>query len=203
MLHVGRFLCGLDFVLEGEENIPSSPCVFMIKHTTVFETYAQLAYLPQQTWVLKRELLWIPFFGWGLAAMNAISINRNSGRTAVTQVIDQGKERLASGISVSIFPEGTRVRPGETKRYGVSGAAVARASGVDIVPVAHNAGDFWPRRGLRKRPGLIRFCVGPPISAAELRPRDTNLLVQAWVETKMAEISDGYKNDPQPSSDGV
>lgn len=192
MLAAGRFLCGLNYALEGEENIPSSPCVFMIKHTTVFETYAQLSFFPAQTWVLKRELLWIPIFGWGLAAMRPIAINRKSGRTAVTQVIDQGKERLSHGVSLSIFPEGTRVAAGETKRYGVSGAALALAAGVKIVPVAHNAGDFWPRRGLRKRPGLIRICVGPAIDPAGRKPKDTNLIVQDWIESKMAEISGSY-----------
>jgi 1-acyl-sn-glycerol-3-phosphate acyltransferase len=200
MLAAGRFLCGLDYEIEGLEKIPDSPCVFMIKHTTVFETYAQLAFFPQQTWVLKRELMWIPIFGWGLAAMRPIAINRNSGRTAVTQVIEQGKDRLAKGISLSIFPEGTRVASGETKRYGVSGAAVAKAAGVSIIPVAHNAGDFWPRRGLRKRPGLIRICVGPPIDPSGRKPKETNLIVQEWVETKMAEISNGYK---LASSDGA
>ncbi len=193
MLWAGRLLCGLDFVLEGAENIPRGPCVFMIKHTTVFEVYAQLAWLPPQSWVLKRELLWIPIFGWGLAAMKPIAINRNSGRGAVAQVLEQGKARLAQGICLSVFPEGTRVGLGDTKRYGVSGAALALEAGVDIVPIAHNAGDFWPRRGVLKRPGLIRFCVGPPISAAGRRPKETNLLVQHWVESKMAEISRGYQ----------
>jgi 1-acyl-sn-glycerol-3-phosphate acyltransferase len=193
MLRVGRWLCGLDYVIEGQENIPDKACVFMIKHTTVFETYAQLAVLPPQVWVLKRELLWIPFFGWGLAATRPIAIDRNSGRNAIIQVISQGKERLADGICVSVFPEGTRVRAGETKRYGVSGAALAEAAGVDIVPIAHNAGDFWPRRGLRKTPGLIRFCIGPPISAAGRKPKDTNIIVQEWVESKMAEISTSYE----------
>jgi 1-acyl-sn-glycerol-3-phosphate acyltransferase len=194
MLFAGRFLCGLDYAVEGLENIPASPCVFMIKHTTVFETYAQLVLFPQQTWVVKRELLWIPIFGWGLAAMRPIAINRKSGRTAVTQVIEQGKDRLARGISLSIFPEGTRVRSGETKRYGVSGAAVAQAAGVPMIPVAHNAGDFWPRRGLRKRPGLIRVCVGPPIGAEGRKPKEANLIVQEWIESKMAQIGTNYNH---------
>ena len=194
MLRVGRIVCGLDYVIEGEDNIPTVPSVIMIKHTTVFETYTQLAVFPPQTWVVKRELRWIPLFGWGLAAMRPIAINRSAGRTAVTQVIEQGRDRLAKGIWITIFPEGTRVPTGQTKKYGVSGAALARDVQCPILPVAHNAGDLWPRRGLKKRPGLIRFCIGPPIDPADRPPKETNLMVQDWIETKMREISAGYED---------
>ncbi len=194
MLWVGRVVCGLDYVIEGEENIPTVPSVIMIKHTTVFETYAQLAIFPPQTWVVKRELQWIPIFGWGLASMRPIAINRSAGRRAVTQVIEQGLDRLSRGIWITIFPEGTRVRTGQTKKYGVSGAALAKEAQCPIVPVAHNAGDLWPRRGLRKRPGLIRFCIGPPIESGDRRPKETNLIVQDWIESKMREISPGYQD---------
>mgnify|MGYP001294653536 CR=1 FL=1 len=176
-------------MVEGQENIPDRPCVFLIKHTTVFEVYAQIALLRRQAWVIKRELLWIPIFGWGLAAMGPIAINRGSGRRAVTEVIAQGQRRLAQGVCLSIFPEGTRMGPGATKRYGVSGAALAAIANVDIIPIAHNAGDFWPRRGLRKRPGLIRFCIGPSIDPSGSGPKETNFRAQAWIENKMAEIS--------------
>lgn len=193
MMSAGRVLCGLDYVIEGAENIPDTPSVIMIKHSSVFEAYAQVAIFPRQTWVLKRELLWVPFFGWGLAALQPIAIDRGAGRAAVKQVIRQGKARLAEGVWVTVFPEGTRVAPGKTKKYGISGAALAQEAGVPIVPVAHNAGDFWPRRSLRKRPGLIRFVIGPPIDASAQPPKDTNLLVKDWIESKMAEISDGYR----------
>ena len=193
MLWGGRVICGFRYSVEGEENIPDEASIVMIKHTTVFETYAQLVFFPAQTWVVKRELLWIPIFGWGLAAMSAIGIDRGSGHRAVTQVIEQGKERLARGIWLTIYPEGTRMPPGQTRKYGISGAALAKEAGVKIVPVSHNAGDLWARRGLRKRPGLIRFCIGPPIDASTQSPKETNLKVQAWVESKMAEISAGYK----------
>ena len=193
MLWVGRIVCGLDYVIEGRENIPVEPSVFMIKHTTVFETYAQLAIFPPQTWVVKRELQWIPLFGWGLAAMRPIAINRSAGHAAVTQVIEQGRKLLADGIWITIFPEGTRVAAGQTKNYGVSGAALALDAGCPILPVAHNAGDLWPRRGLKKRPGLIRFCIGPPIEAGDRSPKETNLIVQDWIETKMKEISVFHK----------
>jgi 1-acyl-sn-glycerol-3-phosphate acyltransferase len=196
MLFMGKVLCGLDYVIEGVENIPDEPSVIMIKHTTVFETYAQLAIFPPQSWVVKRELLYIPFFGWGLAAMKPIAIDRGAGHSAVKQVIDKGKVLLAEGVWVTIFPEGTRVARGETKRYGVSGAALAKEAQCPVVPVAHNAGDFWSRRSLRKRPGMIRFCIGPPILPADRSPRETNRLVQDWVEGKMREISSGYSQKP-------
>ena len=193
MLVVGRLVCGLDYVIEGEENIPAEPSVIMIKHTTVFETYAQLAVLPPQTWVVKRSLQWIPLFGWGLAAMHPIAIDRSAGHIAVAQVIEQGRERLARGIWLTIFPEGHRMPAGQTRKYGISGAALASEVQCPVLPVAHNAGDLWPRRGLRKKPGMIRFCIGPPIAPGGLPPKELNLVVQEWIENKMQEISVFYQ----------
>ena len=202
MLLVGKYVCGLDYVVEGAENIPDEPSVVMIKHASVFEVYAQVVVFPQQVWVLKRELFLIPFFGWGLLALKPIAIDRKAGRTAVKQVIEQGQERLAEGLWVTVFPEGTRVQPGETKKYGISGAALAHAAGAKIVPVAHNAGDSWPRRSLLKRPGHIRFCIGPPIDASAQPPKETNVLVQSWIEGKMAEISSAYQQRGAESAPG-
>lgn len=179
---------------EGRENLPPGPSVMYIKHSSVFEAYAQISLFPRQTWVVKRELLFAPVLGWGVAAMRCIAIDRGASSKAVKQVIEQGKERLASGIWVTIFPEGTRMPPGETRRYGISGAALARAAGCLLVPVAHNARDFFPRNGLPERPGRIRLCIGPPIDPSAQEPKETNKLAQAWIEGKMAEISDGYKN---------
>ena len=190
----GRWLCGLRYRIEGREHIPDQPCVIMIKHASLFEAYAQVAIFERTVWVIKRELLRVPVFGWGVRGLKPIAIDRSSGGTAVKQVIEQGKERLAEGISVTVFPEGTRMPPGTTRRYGVSGAALAEASGCPILPVAHNAADLWPRSGFPKRPGLIRFCIGPPIDAAGRPPRETNLIVQEWIEGKMAEISEGYRD---------
>lgn len=193
-LWAGRVLCGMEVATEGSENIPDEPCVFLIKHTTAMETYWQIAALPPSTWVLKRELLWLPVFGWALAVvMNSIAIDRKAHGTAVKQVIEQGKQRLASGLSVCIFPEGTRMPPGETRRYGVSGAALAKETGCLVVPVAHNAGDFWPKRGLKKYPGKVRFCIGPPIAPGDRTPKELNLVAQDWIESKMREISRLYQ----------
>ena len=192
-LWAGRILCGMRVITEGSENLPDEPSVALIKHTTAMETYWQIWALPPQVWVLKRELLLIPLFGWGVGlVMKPIAINRKAGGPAVRQVIRQGRERLAAGFWISIFPEGTRVPPGQTRRYGISGAAVAAEAGCPIVPVAHNAGDFWPRRGLHKEPGTIRFCIGPPIDSRGQSPKETNLLAQEWIENKMREISAVY-----------
>lgn len=193
MLWVGRLTCGLDWVVEGEENLPPGPGVLYIKHSSIFEAYSHIGIFPRQTWVVKKELLWTPMVGWGVATLKCIAINRSAGGKAVKQVIEMGKERLAEGIWVSIFPEGTRMEPGETRRYGVSGAALARDAGCLIVPVAHNARDFFPRNGLPERPGRIRICIGPPVDPSVQDPKETNLIAQAWIESKMAEISAGYK----------
>ncbi|MCH9694832.1 MAG: 1-acyl-sn-glycerol-3-phosphate acyltransferase [Gammaproteobacteria bacterium] len=194
-LWAGKFFCGLDVAIEGQENLPDTPCVIMIKHTSALETYGHVPFFPRTTWVLKRSLLYIPVFGWALALVfRPIAIDRGAGRQAVKQVIQQGKEKLANGVWVSVFPEGTRVQPGETRKYGVSGAALAKEAGVPIIPMAHNAGDFWRRREFTKRPGTVRFCIGPPIDASSLPPKETNLVVQDWIENKMREISSAYQD---------
>ncbi|MEJ2521463.1 MAG: lysophospholipid acyltransferase family protein [Gammaproteobacteria bacterium] len=189
-----KLLCGLDYELEGEENIPGSNCIVYWKHQSVFEIMASTQILPRQTWVAKRELLWLPFFGWGFAMLEPISINRGAGRSAVKQVITQGRDRLARGFWLIIFPEGTRVAPGTTRRYGASGAALAAETGCPILPVAHNAGDFWPRRGWLKHPGTVRIVIGPPIEPGGRSPAELNQLAQAWIEGRMAEISPAYGN---------
>ncbi len=195
LLWAGNFVCGLKVVVEGEENLPDSASVIMIKHSSALETYGHVPFFPRTSWVIKREMHWIPVFGWALKfVFRPIAINRGSGTQAVKQVISQGMEKLAEGTWVTVFPEGTRMPPGETRKYGVSGAALAKEAGVMIVPVAHNAGDFWQRRELTKRPGTVRFCIGPPIDASAQVPKETNLLVQDWIENKMREISSVYQD---------
>ena len=193
-LWAGDVFCGIRVVAEGLENLPDSPSVIMIKHSSALETYGHVPFFPRTTWVVKREVLWIPIFGWAMKLVfRPIAINRGTGTRAVKQVIRQGKQKLAEGTWVSIFPEGTRMPPGETRTYGISGAALATEAGVLIVPVAHNAVDFWQRRELAKRPGLVRMCIGPPIDPSKQSPKETNLLVQAWIENKMREISRAYQ----------
>ena len=186
-------LCGLRFTVEGREHIPPGNHIVMSNHTSAWETIAQFVIFPPHVWVLKRELLWIPFVGWGLRLLKPIAINRGAGHRAVSQVVEQGRERLAHGLWVIIFPEGTRVIAGETRKYGVSGALLAIAAGRLIVPFSHNAGEFWPRRGFLKKPGVVRVVIGAPISPVGKDAR------QLTDETRMA-IEAGLERIRQPKA---
>ena len=178
-----RLLCRLDYRVEGAENLPANEaCIALMKHSSSWETVAQTLLVPPQVWVLKRELTWIPFIGWGVRLLRAIAINRSGGGSAVRQLIEQGRERLSAGLWIVVFPEGTRMPPGQTRRYGVGGAAVAAETGARIVPVAHNAGYFWPRRGLLKKPGTIRVVIGAPIDPRGRDPREINEEAQRFIE---------------------
>jgi len=181
-------LCGLRYEVEGAEHLPSEPSIVLMKHSSAWETLAQLRLFPRQTWVLKRELMWAPFFGWALMLLKPIAIDRRGGRAAVEQVISQGRARLDEGLWVVIFPEGTRVPYGQTGRFGLSGALLAQAAGKPIVPVAHDAGRYWPRRGWLKRAGTIRVRIGPPITTAGRDPREITAEVRAWIERAVEEI---------------
>ena len=188
VLWMARYICGLRYRVSGSENIPAEGCVFFIKHSSAFETFGALALFPRNCWVLKKALLWVPFFGWGLIPLDSIPIDRARGSEAVNQVITLGKERLQRGINVVIFPEGTRMPAGKTKRYGISGVLLAQESNVLIVPVAHNAGYFWPRRKLAITPGEITVTIGPPVDPTGREPREVNREIQDWVETTVADI---------------
>lgn len=181
-------LCGLRCRIEGRENLPATPGVVFCKHESAWETLAlQLVFSPQ-VWVLKRELLWIPVFGWGLAALRPIAIDRRAGRRAIERVVEIGRRRLEDGCWVVVFPEGTRVAPGARRRYRMGGAVLAVRAGATVVPVAHNAGDFWPRRSFLKRPGTVRMIIGPPIDSRGRSAAEVNSLAEAWIEGTVARI---------------
>ena len=182
-------LCGLGYVVEGIENIPSENGIALIKHSSTFETIVIFLVFPLQCIVLKQELMWIPFLGWALALIKPIAIDRKAHRSAVRQVVHTGTARLEEGLWVVIFPEGTRMPPGKTRRYGISGALLASETGRPVVPVAHNAGDFWPRRELRKHPGTIRLVIGPPIDPRGKAAAAINDEAKSWIDRTMTEIS--------------
>jgi 1-acyl-sn-glycerol-3-phosphate acyltransferase len=190
MLASLQLFCGLGYAVEGVENLARENTVLLMKHSSSWETIAQIRLFPRQAWVIKRELLWAPVLGWMLFFLKAIAINRRGGRGAVEQVIEQGRQRLAEGLWIVIFPEGTRVPAGESRRYGISGVLLAQAAGGrPVVPVAHNAGDFWPRRGLFKKPGTVRVVIGAPIPTAGREPRDVIDDVRSWIEASLREIA--------------
>ena len=188
LLWVLKWSCGLDYRVEGAP-LPEGSHVAFWKHSSSWETMAMMVLFPRQVWVLKRELLWIPVVGIAVRQMHAIAIDRKAGHTAVAQVIEQGKDRLAEGDWVMIFPEGTRMAVGETRRYGVSGTLLAAETGRFIVPVAHNAGHYWPRRGLMKKPGTVRVVIGAPVVAAGREARAVNEEIQEWVEATVKELA--------------
>lgn len=184
-----RVTCGIRYSVEGRENIPTSATIIMAKHQSAWETFGLQAIFPPQTWVLKRSLLWIPVFGWGLALLQAIAIDRSAGREALKQVIEQGTDRLKRGIWVVIFPEGTRAAPGTRRKYNIGGAMLAAKSGFPVVPVAHNAGEFWSRNSFLKYPGEIKVVIGPVIHPADLGAGEINRQAEEWIETTMERIS--------------
>ena len=178
-----KISCGLSYEVVGRENIPKTPCVILSKHQSTWETLAYQWLFPPHVWVLKRELLWIPLLGWGMALSEPIAIARAQKRHAIDQVIQQGRKRLAAGRHVIIFPEGTRVPAGQHGRFKLGGARLAHATHSVILPVAHNAGCFWGRRTFVKQPGVIRLVIGQPIEVGHHTPAELNARAEAWITT--------------------
>ena len=181
-------LCGIRYRVLGAERIPRAPCVVLSKHQSAWETLAFQVIFPPQVLVVKRELLWLPLFGWGLAMLNPIAIDRGSGARALRQMLEQGRDRLAQGFCIVIFPEGTRVAPGEHREYHGGGAWLAVQCAVPVVPVAHDAGSVWRRNAFLKRPGTVTVSVGEPILPQDLTPQELNARVEAWIETEVRRL---------------
>lgn len=186
-----RVTCRIDYQLSGTEHLPDRPVVVMAKHQSTWETLFLHQFLPPVAWVVKRELLWVPFFGWGLALLRPIAIDRQSGAAAVRQVIRKGIAHLRQGQWVLIFPEGTRTAPGARQRYGLGGAVLAAHSGCPILPVALNSGEFWPRGRFLKQPGTIQVVFGPLLESDDRSPQDLIQAVEEWIEGTVANLGNG------------
>ena len=184
-----RLICGVKWQVEGKENIPEEPCVVLSKHQSTWETYFLPTILPPTVYVAKRSLAWIPIFGWALIAVRFILIDRKSGSSAVNQIITQSRDRMAKGYSVIIFPEGTRVPVGAEPNYRIGGAMVAEKTGANILPVAVNSGEFWPRMGYIKWPGTITVCIGPVIQSSGKQATQLIKETENWIEDRMAQIT--------------
>jgi 1-acyl-sn-glycerol-3-phosphate acyltransferase len=188
MMWAARHVLGIRYRVIGRENIPLGPAVILSKHQSAWETIALQEIFPPLCYVLKRELLWIPFLGWGLAVLPTIAINRSAGQNALSQVVEKGRDRLARGLWVAVFPEGTRMSPGESGRYKPGGAILARRAGVPVVPVAHNAGEFWPKNAFLKRPGEIVVSIGPVIEVKGVKTDELNTRAGEWIENEMRRL---------------
>lgn len=185
-----RLILGIRTVVLGAENMPQEPAVILSKHQSAWETVALQSLVPgHPIFVLKRELLLLPFLGWAFSALGMIAIDRSSGRDALDRVAAQGRQRLAEGCSVIIFPEGTRVAPGEKKRFQPGGALLAARCGAKVVPVAHNAGECWPRNAFVKKPGVVTVSIGEPIDPNGISERELNKRVEGWIDAEMRRIS--------------
>jgi 1-acyl-sn-glycerol-3-phosphate acyltransferase len=190
MLFLLRLICGIRYQIIGAKHIPTAPSIILSKHQSAWETLAFQQIFPAQVWVLKKELLRVPFFGWGLALTSPIAIDRSSRKAALKQIVEQGKDRLRQGFWIVIFPEGTRIAPGKKGKYGIGGAWLATHTGAPVVPVAHNAGEFWGRNSFLKLPGTITVSIGEPIDPAGMEPGDLNTRVEAWIEAEMIRIGE-------------
>jgi 1-acyl-sn-glycerol-3-phosphate acyltransferase len=183
-----KVTCNLGFEVRGRENIPNHPSIILCKHQSAWETIALQVIFPPQIWVMKRELLYIPFLGWAWIALSAIPIDRSAGREALKKLVAHGKDRLKKGLFVVIFPEGTRIAPGQRAKYHIGGAWLATHTQSTVVPVAHNAGLFWRKNAFIKKPGTITLSIGKPIETADLKTDALNQQVEDWIEAEMVKL---------------
>lgn len=190
-----KIICRLDYRITGLDNITSRNAIVFVKHQSTWETMLLHKIIPLGRWVFKRELMRIPFFGWALACTDPIAIDRSAGRAAVNQLVTKGTEKLKDGKWINIFPEGTRTNPGKTTKYKMGAAALAANSGYPVLPIAHNAGEYWPRHSFIKWPGIIEVRVGAYIETTGRSPEDIMNEAKTWIEGQMQEISDPARWD--------
>jgi 1-acyl-sn-glycerol-3-phosphate acyltransferase len=187
-----RLLCGIRWRVIGSENIPSDPKqhphVLMSKHSSTWETLALNLYFPPLAFVAKKELLSIPFFGWGFRLASPITIDRKAGALAMQQMAEQGRERFKQGFWIAVYPEGTRIRAGTCAKYKTGGARLATLLGVPVLPVAHNAGYIWPKGLYGKRPGTITMSIGPAIASAGKDAQTLTAEIERWIEEEVARL---------------
>lgn len=185
-----QHIVGIRHRVIGDENLPDTPAILLSKHQSTWETLFYPTFMPRELcYVFKRELLFVPFFGWGIALLGMIHIDRSRGNDAFEQVVRQGERKLAQGRWIILFPEGTRIRAGSQGKYKSGGARLAVRTGAPVVPIAVNSGECWPRRKFLLRPGLITVSIGPPIDSAGKSPDELNREVEGWIESEMRRLS--------------
>jgi 1-acyl-sn-glycerol-3-phosphate acyltransferase len=201
-VHSGEVILGIHNRITGLENLPPAeghnPAVLLVKHQSTWETFYLPVLMPRTlAFVFKRELLYIPFFGWAIGLVDMIHIDRSQRAAAFGKVVRQGERLLNKGTWVIIFPEGTRIPRGEKGNYRASGARLAVACGVPVIPIAVTSGKCWPRRAFIKRPGVVDFSIGKPIPSVGRKPDELMREVEDWIEAEMLRL------DPEGYPDGV
>ena len=186
---LAKHVLNIDYVVEGKANIPSDPCIILSKHSSAWETIASSGIFPPHIYVIKREMLWLPFFGWGLALYSPISINRSNRTEAMRRLSEMGVTRFAQGFSVLVYPEGTRIPVGKRAPYRLGGTRLATSMGAKVLPVAHNAGLYWPKNSFLKFPGTVTVRIGKPIDASGRSPESVMREVEDWIEAQVAELT--------------
>lgn len=182
-----KVICNLDHKVTGIENIPNEPVIFACKHQSAWETIALQTIIPPAAWILKRELLWIPIFGWGLACIKPIAINRGDRKAALASVLEQGAQAHAADRHILVFPEGTRTAYGSSPKYKLGAARLALKTGAKIVPISHNAGKFWPKNSIIKKPGTIQVVIGKAFSSDSENLNDITEEIREWIENAIIE----------------
>jgi len=198
-----RVICGIKYKVEGWHNLPDGPAIVLPKHQSTWETFWLPTAMPRDlTFVYKRELNWVPFFGWGIASAQMISIDRSKGQSAFEQVVEQGKDRLARGWWIVIFPEGTRTKPGANKRYKTGGARLAVRTGAWAVPIAVDSGEYWPKGRFIKTPGTVSVSIGPAINPSGKTAEEVATQVETWIESEMRRLAPHRYSAPYVPSSG-
>jgi len=184
-----KISCGVKYRIKNIENLDQDqPHIVLANHQSTWETMAIPILIPPFAWVLKKELFRIPFFGWALKIANPIAIDRVAGRLSIQQIKTQGKAKLDAGFWVCIFPEGTRVALNEKVRYKKGGAILAAYTGCPIIPIAHNAGESWPRHSFIKKPGTITISIGPVIKTEGRTSIKIIKEVEQWIEAEKKQL---------------
>lgn len=184
-----HWVCGLKVNIQGAEHLSNDAAIIMSKHQSAWETiYLRGFFRPEQSWILKQELMRIPIFGWALKAAKSIPIDRSAGREAIKVLTEKGIEYLNEGRNVIIFPEGTRTPPGSRQKYNIGGGILANKSGYPVIPIAHNAGVFWRRNDIRKYPGTIQVVIGPAIETKGKKSSQIMKEVEDWIETQQENL---------------
>ena len=205
VIWAAKVVCGIRYEIRGYENLPDGPAVLLSKHQSAWETIFYLCAMPRPlVYVFKKEITYIPFFGWGIALLRMIPIDRSKGKDAMARVISIGRKRLADGQWIIMFPEGTRSAVGRQGKYKGGGARLAVETNTQVVPIAMNSGECWPRNAFIKKPGLITVSIGKPISPEGLTPGELLQKVETWIESEMRVISPAvYANEKQPTPQPV